>query len=193
MAQTQSQALQAEALAILQGGVLALLKRSFSSVETAGSVALDLMVVPDIDLYTRLEPDEARKLYELIPELAAQLERQGFTLARTMVHNEYALPDPNFPATPGLYGGFTFVGGPAQRQWKLDFWGWNREQYGERQKAHHDLAERLRTVDRELILHLKDSPGYGSAFFSMDVYTFVLAGAGDSLGDLERFIQQRKG
>ena len=193
MTQTQSQALRAEALAILQGGVLALLGRNFGSVEIAGSVALDLMVVPDIDLYTRLESDKICKLYDLIPELAAQLARQGFTLARTAVRNEYALPDPNFPTTPGLYGGFTFVGGEVQRTWKLDFWGWNSGQYSERQKAHLDLAEKLKTADQELILRLKDSPGYGSTFFSMDVYTFVLAGAGTSSGDLERFMQQREG
>ncbi len=103
-----------------------LLEHEFGQVEIAGSVALDLMVQPDIDLYTRLEPAEAHKLYELVPELAAQLERQGFTLARTAVHNEYSLPDPAFPTTPGLYGGFTFVG--LNRTWKLDFWGWNSEQ-----------------------------------------------------------------
>ncbi len=190
MTQAKSQALRTEAFAILQGGVMGLLKRKFGHVEIAGSVALDLMVLPDIDLYTRLELTEVHKLYDLVPKLAVQLERQGFALARTAVHNEYALPDPEFPATPRLYGGFTFVGGKAQRRWKLDFWGWS-SQYEERQKAHHDLAKRLKTADCELILHLKNAPGYGKTFFSMDVYTFVLAEAGNSLDDLERFMQKR--
>ena len=168
---------------------MALLEHQFGHVEIAGSVALELMTVPDIDLYTRLEPAEAYKLYELVPQLAVQLGQQGFTLARTALHNEYALPDPAFPNTPGLYGGFTFVG--EARTWKLDFWGWNSVQYEERQSAHRDLAEKLETADRELILRLKDAPGYGKTFFSMDVYTFVLAQAGDSLADLEQFMLQR--
>ena len=158
MTRAQSRTLRTEALAILQGGVKGLLKHEFGHVEVAGSVALDLMVQPDIDLYTRLEPTEAYKLYDLVPKLADQLEQQGFALTRTAVHNEYALPDPNFPATPGLYGEFTFVGGDARRTWKLDFWGWNSEQYGERRASHHDLAEKLKTADQELILRLKDAP-----------------------------------
>lgn len=191
MTQAKSQALRTEAFAILQGGVMGLLERKFGHVEIAGSVALDLMVLPDIDLYTRLELTEVHKLYDLVSKLAVQLERQGFTLASTAVHNEYALPNPEFPATPGLYGGFTFLGGKAQRQWKLDFWGWSSSQYEDRQKAHHNLAKRLKTADYELIFRLKNAPGYGKTFFSMDVYTFVLAEAGNSLDDLERFMQKR--
>ncbi len=170
-----------------------LLEHHFGHTEIAGSVALDLMVVPDIDLYTRLAPTEAHKLYELVSKLATQLERQGFTLARTAVNNECALPDPAFPDTPGLYGGFTFVGGTAQRTWKLDFWGWNSSQYEARQAAHNELHEKLKNANRELILRLKDAPGYGETFFSMDVYTFVLAKAGKTLADLGGFMQAHSG
>lgn len=98
------------------------------------------------------------------------------------------MPDPAFPTTPGLYGGFTFIRG--ERTWKLDFWGWNKSQYDERQTAHHDLDERLKDADRELILRLKKASGYGKTFFSMDVYTFVLARAGNTLGDLEQFKEE---
>lgn len=174
----------------MQGGVLELLEREFGNVEIAGSVDLDLMVQPDIDLYTRLEPSEAHKLLGLVPKLAIQLERQGFALAKTALHNEYILPDPNFPTTPGLYGGFAFVGGQTLRQWKMDFWGWNSAHYKQRLASHESLHERLKDADRELVLRLKEAPGYGSAFFSMDVYAFVLAGAGN-LQDLERFMQRR--
>lgn len=115
MTRAHSQTLRTEALTILQGGVMGLLEHEFGSVEIAGSVALDLMIQPDIDLYTRLESTEAYKLYELVPKLAVQLGTQGFVLARTAVHDEYALPDPAFSTTPGFYGGFTFVGRDTQQ------------------------------------------------------------------------------
>lgn len=72
---------------------------------------------------------------------------------------------------------------------KIDFWGWNSSQYEARQAAHHNLAESLKRADRELILRLKNAPGYGKTFFSMDVYTFVLAEAGNAVADLERFVK----
>jgi len=40
-------------------------------------------------------------------------------------------------------------------------------------------------------LRLKEAPGYGKTFFSMDVYTFVLAEAKDTPADFERFTQRR--
>lgn len=186
----KSQALRAEALSILQGGVLELLEREIGGVEIAGSVDLDLMVWPDIDLYARLEPAEAGMLLGLVPELGAQLTRQGYALARVAVHDEHILPAPKFPATPGLYEGFTFSSQQSGLLWKLDFWGWSGAWYDQRRAHHHALHDSLHGVDRDLILRLKEADGYGSVFSSVDVYAFALAGAGTSLGDFERFLRQ---
>lgn len=187
----RARALRAEALTILDGGVLALLEHKLGPIEVAGRVKLDLMVLPDIDLYGRLEPAEAPRLLGLVPKLAAQLERQGYALARVAVHDEHVLPDPKFPDTPGLYGGFSFSNRKSGCLWKLDLWGWAGAWFEQRHTHHLDLYQQLKRADRDLILQLKEAEGYGSVFVSVDVYEFALAGEGATLEDFERFLRER--
>ena len=189
---TTARELHSEATAILSGGVLALLEQEFTGVELAGSVSLDVMAVPDVDVFCRLEADEANKLFALTTKLATQLERQGYALAKATINNEHVLPDPNFPTSPGLYGGFVFVNVRSGRKWKLDFWGWDRRWYDERRSSHHALHQRLERANRDLILWLKSLDGYGQSFFSMDVYEFALSGSGDSLEAFQYFLSARK-
>ena len=187
----RARALREEALAILDGGVLTPLEQEIGPIEVAGSVKLDLMALPDIDLYGRLEPDEVPRLLGLVPKLAAQLERQGYDLARVAVHDEHVLPDPKFPDTPGLYGGFSFSNRKSGCLWKLDLWGWAGAWFEQRHTHHLELFQQLKRADRDLILRLKEAEGYGSAFVSVDVYEFALAGEGTSLEDFERFLRER--
>lgn len=187
----QSHALQAEALEILNGGVLGLLEREFGKVQIAGSVSLSLMVQPDIDLYTRLEAFQAPKLLDLAPKLAEQLGTQGYALAKAVLQNEHILPDPRFPNTPGLYGGFAFVHQGSGRKWSLDFWGWSAEQFKDRHAHHQQLHHDLQGADQDLILRFKNTKGYGREFFSVDVYAFAIARVGNSLEDFKRFLAER--
>lgn len=191
-ARTQAQNLRQEALAILHGGVKALLERHLGHVEIAGSVALDLMAVPDIDLYVRLEASEAARMLGLLPELADQLSQQGYALAKIAFNDEHIIPDPAFPDSPGLYSGLTFASRGANRVWKMDLWGWNRAFYEVRHRQHRALQTRLQGANRDLILQLKGAEGYGRRFFSVDVYDFALSGLGSSLEAFETFLLERK-
>lgn len=189
---TKAQNLRREAYAILEGGVLVLLERHLGHVEIAGSVALDLMAVPDIDLYVRLEAEGASKMLNLLPELTTQLDRQGYSLAKIAFNDEHLIPDPNFPDSPGLYSGLTFVNRRSSTAWKLDLWGWDERFYDVRHAQHTALFDRLQAADRDLILHLKETEGYGSRFFSVDVYDFALSDRQDTPHAFEKFLLERQ-
>jgi len=192
-------ALRSGALALLDGGVLAVLRDGLGTIEVAGSVALDLMVWPDIDLYARLEPGEASRLLAVLPRLAESLARAGQPVERVAFRDEHLQRDPAFPDSPGLYLGVTTCGAsgarrgadPGARGWKLDLWAWDAARYAPQHRCHAELAAKLARADRDVVLRLKaalwDQPGYRSA----DVYAFALADAGSSLEDFERFRSER--
>jgi hypothetical protein len=175
--------LRRQAMQLLEGGLLELIRRELGAAHIAGSVALDLMMVPDIDLYAPVESEEAHKMLALAPKIAAELERQGFDLAKIVVNNEHVMPDPRFPDAPGIYTGVEFVARDTARKWKLDLWGWDCAHFAAAQARHNQWSERLKNVtaaDRDLILKLKQTPGYGKEYASVDVYEFALANPGAS-------------
>lgn len=174
--------LRVEALALLNGGVGDALRHTVGEVEIAGSVALDLMVWRDIDLYTRLERSDAPRLLAAIPQVAAELAHAGQPVSRISYRDEHLDPDPAFPATPGLYLGLITAGG-----WKIDLWGWDSERYSQQRLRHHELATAIARADRDLVLRLKDELWRRPDYRSVDVYDFVLANAGSSLTDFDRF------
>lgn len=178
--------LREEALGILAGGARAVLERALGPVEVAGSVALDLMVWPDIDLYARVEAADRDRFLGAVAPLAAQLERQGYPVVRLALRDEHRWPDPAFPEAPGLYLGLECLG-PERRLWKLDLWGWDGARHPLQAEAHARLRQELAGADRDVVLRVKDAararPGYGS----MDVYRFAIAGAGTTWDAFERW------
>ena len=178
----RARSLRAEALALLDGGVAAVIQETVGPVEIAGSVALDLMVWRDIDLYTRLDADDAPRLLAALPGLGEVLGRLGQPVARAAYRDEHLERDPAFPDAPGLYLGLTTAGG-----WKLDLWGWDGPSHATQRRRHAELAAALERADRDLVLRLKDAVHGRQDYRSTEVYDFVLANAGDSLEDFERF------
>lgn len=178
----RARSLRAEALALLDGGVAGVIQDTVGPFEIAGSVALDLMVWRDIDLYTRLDADDAPRLLAALPALAEVLSRLGQPVARASFRDEHLEPDPAFPESPGLYLGLTTEPG-----WKLDLWGWDGPRHATQQQRHAELAAALERVDRDLVLRVKDAVHGRQDYRSTDVYEFALADAGDSLEDFERF------
>lgn len=178
--------LREEALGILAGGARAVLERALGPVEVAGSVALDLMVWPDIDLYARVEAVDRDRLLGAVAPLVAQLERQGYPAVRLALRDEHRWPDPAFPDTPGLYLGVECLG-PARRLWKLDLWGWDGARHAAQAEAHARLREALAAVDRDLILRVKDAARARPGYSSTEVYRFAAAGAGTTWDDFERW------
>ncbi len=178
--------LRAEALSLLAGGVRAVLEAALGPVEVAGSVALDLMVWPDIDLYARLEAGDTARLLALLPPLSEQLARQGYPVVRLALRDEHRWPDPAFPDAPGLYLGLECLG-PGARLWKLDLWGWDGAHHPRQAEAHARLARSLARADRDLVLRIKEAARARPGYRSVDVYAFAAAGAGTTVEDFERF------
>ena len=173
--------LRTEAMALLVrvGDVL---REDLGEVEVAGSVALDLMVWRDIDLYVRLETADAPRLLASVTRLAAALAAVGQPVSRISYRDEHLEPDPAFPSTPGLYLGVSTAGG-----WKIDLWGWDSERYQAQRRRHRELAAALGNADRDLVLRIKDATRGCQDHSSVAVYEFALAHAGDTLADYERF------
>lgn len=175
-------ALRAEVFGLLQGEFGDALEALLPPVQIAGSVALDLMVWRDLDLYVQCEPEDTHLLLEAVPHLTAALASQGHPVTRITYRDEHLEPDPTFPDMPGLYLGLVTATG-----WKVDLWGWDAGRYPAQHQRHRDLAEALASADRDLVLRLKDALWQRPDYRSMEVYEFVLAHAGDSLEDFEAY------
>lgn len=177
----RADALRAEALELLDGELGEVL-RELGEVEVAGSVALDLMVWRDIDLFVQLEPSEAPRLLGAVPRLAEALATQGQPVSRISYRDEHLEPDPAFPDSPGLYVALVTLGG-----WKIDLWGWDAARYALQRQRHRDLGEVMEGADRDLVLRLKDATRSRPDYSSLRVYEFVLSGGGTTLAQYERF------
>ena len=187
--------LRTRALQLLDSTALPrIIKSRFGRVETVGSVALDLMVWEDIDLYTIAECEDTAEFVGLVPEIESALSSSGHQLVRANYNNEYRRP--GNPYGEGLYLGLLILPGASRTAWKVDLWGWNSRTFERRMAEHADLAEKLSRADRELILKVKQAvhsrPEYRKTLTSMDVYDFALANAGSSVDDFDEFVRRRR-
>jgi hypothetical protein len=182
----RSARLRREALSLLGGGAREVLEAALGPIEVAGSVALDLMVWPDIDLYARVESADHARMVAVAPLLAAQLERQGYPIARLAFRDEHRLRDPAFPDAPGLFLGVETTG-PHGGRWTIDLWGWDGAGHAGQREQHARLRRELEHADRDLVLRVKEWARSRPGYRSMDVYAFATANTGTSVGDFERF------
>ena len=184
-----SAALRQRAEAILDAtGWPTLFTSRFGECALTGSARYDLMVWPDIDIHMPVDPGYRIHWAAMLADLNAGLERAGLRLHKAQMWDDYV--DPH-PLGAGLYWGIQFVE-PGGTAWKSDIWGWEPADYAKRQAKDAELAARLETTDRELILRLKTEARdrkdyYGVVVGSWDIYQFVLAGAGTTLEALERW------
>ncbi len=179
--------LRAEARTLLvESGLLALLQRKFGEATVTGSAGYDLMVWRDIDIHLPCEAERWHEWASLAAEIAAQLDATGLTLHKAQFLNDYV--DPH-PLGAGLYWGLGFRDF-AGNDWQCDIWGWEPFDYAVRQARDANLRADLSACDRDLILKLKhEARGrpdyYGVMVGSYDIYQFALAGAGETLDELE--------
>ena len=181
--------LRRKAQAILDAtGWPALFTERFGTCALTGSARYDLMVWPDIDIHMPVPASYRIEWAAMLPELNARLEKAGLRLHKAQMWDDYV--DPH-PLGAGLYWGIQFVE-PDGTAWKSDIWGWEPDDYAKRQAKDAELAARLETTDRDLILRLKTKAMarpdyYGPVIGSWHIYQAVLAGAGTSLDDVERW------
>jgi hypothetical protein len=186
--------LRSGALRLLEDtGILEVVRAGIGPVEIVGSVELDLMVWPDIDLYTRLGAGEAPRLLALLPTLHERVEARGCALVRANFNDEYRRP--GNPYGCGLYCGLKILSPGRERMWKVDLWGWDDATFDRRLTDHRRLAHALAAADRDLILRIKDAvhlrPEYRRTLSSMDVYTFAIDGRGKTVREFDEFVASR--
>src|SRR4051812_44528263 len=181
--------LRREALDLLQGTrMLELLGARFGSVALVGSVDLDLMTWPDIDIYVRAERAKKARLVDVLSELHAGIEAAGHTLVRAVFNDEWAVPRGDYGS--GYYWGLR-VRTAGGETWKIDLWGWADADFAAKLAEHAALKAALGNADRELILKLKSEamvlPEFRKTITSWGIYRFVLGGNGTSLDELRAF------
>ena len=108
-------------------------------------------------------------------------------------HDEYRRPDSFYGH--GLYAGLRILPPSGTPIWKVDLWSWDEAAFAEKIRNHQTLAAALAHADRDLVLRIKDAaagrPSYRDTITSVDVYNFVLAGAGSTLADFDTFLVRR--
>jgi hypothetical protein len=170
-----------------------LLAERFGMYSLVGSVDLELMTRPDIDIYVPFDRGDPRRFLDALAPLYSAFTEAGHMLFRATFNDEWAVPRGDYGS--GYYWGLKWRT-PQGRIWKLDLWGWDPESYA-RKLAEHEALGRALAGKRDLVLKLKTQaqalPGAEAGPTSWDVYQFVRCGEGDSLEQLRAFCRARGG
>jgi hypothetical protein len=181
--------LRAEArLLLVESGLLQLLNDRFGEAMVTGSAGYDLMVWRDIDIHVPCEAERVLEWAALAADIANQLASRGLALHRASYVNDYADPT-------SLGGGLHWtieLRDFADNPWTCKLWGWEPFDFAVRQARDDNLRADLQRADRDLILRLKHEacsrPGYyGVMVQGFDIYQFAIAGAGETLEELEQW------
>jgi len=181
--------LREEARLLLVGsGILDLLNGRFGQAMVTGSAGYDLMTWRDIDIHMPCDSERWQEWAGLAGEIAGALADRGLTLHMATFRNDYVQPHPD---GAGLYWGLE-LHDFADNPWKCNIWGWDPFDFAVRQARDANLRADLDRCDRDLILRLKHEARsrpdyYGVMVGSFDIYQFAIAGAGDTLDELERW------
>ncbi len=187
-----ARALHAEAHRLIdEVGVGRLLTGRFGAYTLVGSVDLDLMTRPDIDVYVPFERGDPRRFLDALAPLYSAFTEAGHILFRATFNDEWTIPRGDYGS--GYYWGLKWRT-PEGRIWKLDLWGWDSETYA-RKLAEHEALGRALAGKRDLVLRLKTQaqalPGAEARPTSWDVYRFVQSGEGESFEQLCAFCRAR--
>lgn len=182
-----AQSLKQEAALLLhRSGLFRLLEERFGKVRITGSAGYDLMVWRDIDIHVPIEASAWAEWAYLLAEIARQLQDAGLDLCRATYHDSSV--DPH-PLGAGLCWRLAFHDAQGQL-WSCTLWGWDPFDFAIREARDESLRLDLARADRDLILRLKTEAReranyHGQLVTSFDIYQFCIAGAGESLDDLE--------
>ena len=181
--------LREEARLLLVGsGLLELLNGRFGEAMVTGSAGYDLMTWRDIDIHMPCDADRWPEWAALGGEIARTLADRGLTLHTATFRNDYIEPH---PLGAGLHWGIE-LRDFADSHWKCNIWGWDPFDFAVRQARDANLRADLDRCNRDLILRLKHEARqrpdyYGVMVGSFDIYQFAIAGAGETLDELERW------
>jgi hypothetical protein len=191
----QARQLRTEAGQILDGAGLLALAQQVGPAAVIGSVALDLMARPDIDLEIQLAhgvPDGADvgRFFDFGRAVATRFS--GLVLH---FQNRFLWSKEEVPASPGpaLYWSMRLP--HASRTWKLDVFGLGPTIFREEQERFDALRRRLAGVDRLAVLRVKHAvcrrPEYGRQIRSVDLYDAVTLGGVRTVDEFDAWWQHR--
>lgn len=185
----QARRLRAEAHRLLHEDGLLRLVNAVGPAAVVGSVAMDLMTWPELDINVQLPHErDVATLLGLGTRIAT-----GFRVRHLAFWNHYVRPDG--PYHDGLYAGSRLLVG--DREWKLDLWGFGEAAFRSRLQASEALRRRLAGADRLAILRVKDAvcrrPEYRSAVTSGDVYEAVAGGGVRTVAQFDDWLRTRRG
>ena len=152
-----------------------------------GSYALNLMTWRDLDISVQL-PDEND-----IPRFFGIGQRivEKFQVARMTFNNPVLLP--NFPYGRGLYLGPHML--YRGQNWKVDLWGYGKDDYQMNLHKFGRLSDELRDADRLSILRIKNEvckrPEYIHEVTSMDIYEAVAKHNINTIEEFDEWIKHR--
>ena len=167
-------------------GLLSMLN-AFGTTQVIGSYTLDTMTWPDIDISMNL-PDEqnVERFFELGKRIATK-----FQITKMSYSNHFIR---NFPGYDhGLYWGIQLR--YAEREWKVDLWGYGDTDYQKHIAEFDALHQRLQQADRTAILRIKhvicQHPDYrGNVYNSMAIYRAVLEDKVESVDEFKAWLEK---
>ena len=167
-------------------GLLSILN-AFGTTQVIGSYSLDTMTWPDIDISMNL-PDEqnVERFFELGKRIATK-----FQITKMSYSNHFIRNFPGFDH--GLYWGIQLR--YAEREWKLDLWGYGATDYQKHIAESDALHQRLQQADRTAILRIKhvicQNPDYrGNVYNSMAIYRAVLEDKVESVDEFKAWLEK---
>ena len=167
-------------------GLLSILN-AFGTTQVIGSYSLDTMTWPDIDISMNL-PDEqnVERFFELGKRIATK-----FQITKMSYSNHFIRNFPGFDH--GLYWGIQLR--YAEREWKLDLWGYGDTDYQKHIAESDALHQRLQQADRTAILRIKhvicQNPDYrGNVYNSMAIYRAVLEDKVKSVDEFKAWLEK---
>lgn len=130
-------------------GLDKILNANADDVFYTGSFYLDLMVWPDIDICIVIDNEIRRKeiFMTIINEIGLIDDVYKMNYRNYLSHNTDSLPN-------GLYTGVFLESN--NRNWKIDIWAFNREDYNNSKKEMTELSNKISIQDKELILRVKN-------------------------------------
>lgn len=167
-------------------GLLSILN-AFGTTQVIGSYSLDTMTWPDIDISMNL-PDEqnVERFFELGKRIATK-----FQITKMSYSNHFIRNFPGFDH--GLYWGIQLR--YAEREWKLDLWGYGDTDYQKHIAESDVLHRQLQQADRAAILRIKhvicQNPDYrGNVYNSMAIYRAVLEDKVESVDEFKAWLEK---
>lgn len=178
--------LQKEAYEVLDAlGVMDCIAR-FGKSEIVGSLALDLMTWPDIDIELVNEINEAN-YWKTVQHIFLKSDLKGI-----FIMDYRSSVNPNTPK--GLYIGIQYYG-KQKDPWKIDIWFMpprepNAENLNEWLK--NSLKEEHKLPILEIKSKISSHPKYRKEVFSIDIYKAVIDRGVRDLEEFKKYLQETK-